>query len=210
MEALLTPTTSLHHYKYTEKLCTLTNLEPPRLLIIMKYGVHAGESVNSIISRKKEELARNGQFFWGYGGTVCHPINQVHKLAAVAQQANANVHLALVPTRSSLHNFPSKSHELSIDKLTWTEIPEDICIVGSKYALVCDTIARCDFQLDLSKYEVATGVSSGRRLDTYLRGRVDKACANLITPGTPLDQAATFVKVDYMCRLASPFAVFLR
>lgn len=46
-------------------------------IIYMKYGVHAGHTVEEIIARKSEEYHRTGKMFWGYGGTICHPTKQV-------------------------------------------------------------------------------------------------------------------------------------
>ena len=43
----------------------------------MKYGTHANEPPDTIIKRKINEVNLYGYTFWGYGGTSCHPLNQI-------------------------------------------------------------------------------------------------------------------------------------
>ena len=46
-------------------------------IIVMKYGVHASEDVESIVVRKMQEVQVAKKMFWGYGGVLCHPLKQV-------------------------------------------------------------------------------------------------------------------------------------
>ena len=43
----------------------------------MKIGYHAYEKIDDIIKRKLKEEEEAGMVFWGYGGSFCHPINQI-------------------------------------------------------------------------------------------------------------------------------------
>ena len=70
-------------------------------VIIMKYGVHAGESISNIIERKLNELKSTGKFYWGYGGSLCHPISQVQPFLKEASENNDSVYLLLTPTKSN-------------------------------------------------------------------------------------------------------------
>jgi hypothetical protein len=53
----------------------------PSQLIVMKVGVHMGEPWEAIIDRKLAEEQAAGVAYWGYGGSVCHPITQVQPFA---------------------------------------------------------------------------------------------------------------------------------
>lgn len=44
-------------------------------IIYMKYGVHAGETVDSIVRRKQDEIAKVGYTFWGVWGKLLSPLN---------------------------------------------------------------------------------------------------------------------------------------
>lgn len=69
--------------------------------------------------------------------------------------------------------------EYSYDKCSWQNIPEEIKVIGSKYAIICEELVECSIQLDLSDYKIAVGNSKNKSLCGYFRGRVDKACARL-------------------------------
>ena len=147
-------------------------------IVLMKYGVHASESVESIITRKQEELAVNGRFFWGYGGVVCHPIKQI--IPFLQQDSNDDgTYLLLSRTPSNFNNQPKPAKLCSIDGDNWENIPSGISVYGSKYALSCTSLKQCNFDIDLSSYIVGIGPSYGRLLSDYIGGRIDKGCGLL-------------------------------
>lgn len=145
-------------------------------IILMKYGVHASESVDKIIIRKQGETRKAGCFFWGYGGVVCHPLTQVQPFL---NEGEEDVFLLLSETPSQFNNLHSQSVFFSEDGVIWEKIPDGIAVYGSKYALCCQELIKCDFDLDLSNYLVGIGPSTGKHLSDYIRGRVDKGCGVL-------------------------------
>lgn len=146
-------------------------------IVIMKYGVHAKENVHSIILRKKTEDKECGRFFWGYNGVLCHPGTQIQPFLKENQMQGEKTYLVLVRTFSDFNGTNSVANEYSIDKLQWNNIPPEIKVVGSKYALICRNLKECKLEMDLANYVIAVGQSKGKLLQEYLKGRVDKACA---------------------------------
>lgn len=146
-------------------------------IIFMKYGVHASENVESIILRKQQECDVCGYMFWGYGGTICHPLQQIKPFLEDSKQAKETVYLMLSKTPSKFLGESVSAREFSLDKCNWNAMPHGINVVGSKYALKCGRLIKHPIHLDMSSYCVALGNSKGKRLQDYVRSRVDKGCA---------------------------------
>lgn len=147
-------------------------------IIIMKYGVHAGESVDEIIGRKSNEISETGKMYWGYGGVLCHPLTQVKPFLNLADSKGNDVYLLLTPTTSEHHGMHEAAKYYSHDKDVWNTLPPSIRVYGSKYALVCSDLMKCDLSLDISNYYISVGKSKGKNLTNYFNGRVDKCCAS--------------------------------
>lgn len=83
-------------------------------IIIMKCGTHASEKIEDIFNRKKLEEINNDYTCWGYGGTLCHPINQVQLFCKFYNK----IYLLLTPTNSELNNDPKRAEYLQgrVDK----------------------------------------------------------------------------------------------
>jgi len=176
-------------------------------IIFMKYGVHASESIESIIKRKTEEIGRCRKMFWGYGGVLCHPLNQVQPFLTENVLRKEKTYLLLSKTHSELNNAPQIARMYSCDKMNWEPIPDGIKVLGSKFAIVCGSIEQCDFDLDLSGYIVPVGNCKGRRLSQYIRGRVDKACGRYhkdISGAEP-----EIVNITLCAEIVYPYSVFL-
>lgn len=172
-------------------------------IIIMKCGTHAGEKINDIFNRKKKEEKDNGFIYWGYGGTLCHPLNQVQPFCKNSKK----VYLLLTPTNSELNNEPKKSNYFSIDNKIWNNIDTKINVFGSKYALVINNLQKCDFYINLSEYEIAIGNSKGKNLAEYLNGRVDKACASKINN---TNEEIRKIKIVMVAELLNPYSIFVK
>lgn len=172
-------------------------------IIIMKCGTHATEKIEDILNRKKIEEENNGYIYWGYGGTLCHPINQVQPFC----HHNKKVYLLLTLTTSELNNIPKRANRYSIDKKMWHNINSSINVLGSKYALVIKNLQKCDFEINLSDYEIGIGKSVGKNLSVYLKGRVDKACA--IKSNKVQKQEERKIKITMIAELVSPYSVFV-
>lgn len=174
-------------------------------IIIMKCGTHASEKIEDIFKRKKEEEQKNGYIYWGYGGTLCHPLNQAQPFC----NYNEKVYLLLTPTNSELNNEPKKSKYFSINNKTWKNIDTNVNVYGSKYALVIKNLQKCDFEIDLSNYEIAIGNSKGKNLADYLNGRVDKACA-IKRKYSNLSTELKKIKIVMIAELINPYSVFVK
>ena len=145
-------------------------------IIFMKYGVHASEDVDGIINRKLKEIEDTGKMFWGYGGTVCHPLNQVKPFLNENKAKGEKTYLVLSYTKSNFNNKPNKSELYSMDKIEWNKIPDGINVLGSKYALICKSFKKVKHSINLEDYNIAIGPSTGKKMSQYIKGRIDKGC----------------------------------
>ncbi len=176
----------------------------PANVVMMKGGPHAGSGWDAIVDWKIGDLRAAGITFWGYGGSVCHPTRQVQPFA---DAAGGRVEVAMIPTGSDPGNPATVAQEWSADGQQWNPLPEGVRVTGSKWALVMDQLSACEDSIDLGRYTVAVGASTGRLAADYLRARVDKGCFRLTATDEP---AAQPVPVVLHGRLAAPWAVFLR
>jgi hypothetical protein len=101
---------------------------------------------------------------------------------------------------------PIRALEFSPDGLAWQPIPDPINVLGSRYALCITNLREVDLDLSLGSTEVALGNSKGLRGDDYVKGRVDKACLEVVTE--ELDEAEIPIKL--IADVVEPYAVFLR
>jgi hypothetical protein len=115
------------------------------------------------------------------------------------------VFLAMTPTRSAMLGQPVAATSFSPDKRAWRPLPPGVRVTGSTKAFVCGSLEAVDLEIDTSRYVVATGRGTGASLSSYLRFRVDKACAVRGVAGTP----ARLQPVALVARLVEPFAVYL-
>ena len=173
----------------------------------MKYGVHASESIESIIKRKMEEIEKCQKMFWGYGGVLCHPLNQVQPFLKENLLREEKTYLLLSQTPSELNNVPQSAKMYSCDKINWQPIPDGIKVISSKFAIVCSNIERCDFNIDLSDYIVPIGNSKGRQLSKYIQGHVDKACGRYSNNTSGIEPK--IVHITLCAEIVYPFSVFL-
>jgi hypothetical protein len=181
--------------------------EPGGGVLYMKVGTHAQEDLAQIIQRKKQEIDAVGYSLWGYGGNTCHPRTMVQPFAAQYAARGKPIVLAMQPMKSRHFAEPLRADESSIDGINWTPIPDDINVLGSRYALCLRTLEEIDEELYLPDTRVAVGNSKGMTGDRYVRGRVDKACLEVASfPNDPSRQ----VKIPLVAELVEPFAVFLR
>ncbi len=170
-------------------------------VIIMKYGVHADENVDNIIKRKQKEIEDNGFCFWGYGGVLLHPVNQVQPFCK-----DDDVYLLLTRTKSDFIGNSKRSKSYSINNKEYKNIPSSINVYGSKYALVFTQLKEYNKDINLCDYKVGIGNSKDKPLVDYFKFRVDKACA------TKCDNSLKekLVHIDYIAKLKYPYSVFVK
>lgn len=184
-------------------------ITPKAGLLFMKVGLHAGETFEQIMERKRREYETTGMVFWGYGGGTCHPTRVVQPFAKLKIEEGENIYLAMEEINS--HHPPTKmiAKEYSEDGICWKPVPRDIEVRGSRYALILGEIHDGDLDLDLSSYQVAVGPSMGKPASQYVGRRVDKACITPITEGASHLEPQV-KKIAYFAKIRSPFAVFTR
>lgn len=177
-------------------------------IILMKYGVHAGETVESIVDRKTNELAKCGRMFWGYGGTLCHPLTQVRPFIEDVCSKGEKAYLLMTYTPSVPDNGTISAVKYSADKISWDDMPDGIEVLGSKFAIVCNSLKQVDFDLDLAEYDVPIGASKGKRLNDYIHSHVDKACG--VRKVSADISSSSIVHITLCAEITHPFAVFVK
>jgi hypothetical protein len=189
----------------------MQNTSDMKYVIIMKVGYHTDESLDEIITRKKVEDIKGSFFFWGYGGTVCHPKNQVQHFASEASLSGEKIHLLMTLTPSKFKATPNVSTHYSIDSLNWFAIPDYALVTGSKYALICTELRSVDISINLNNYKVGVGPKFGTPAIDYLQRRVDKVCG-IYEPRIINKKHLTnsLIQIKYITEIVSPYAVFLR
>jgi hypothetical protein len=177
----------------------------------MKVGTHAQEGLADIIARKAEEIRRTGFGMWGYGGNTCHPSSMVQPFARKFAQGSRTIHLCMQEMDSNHRADPLAAAEYSADGVTWVEIPKTIEVRGSRYALVIDALRHERFTLPLNQTRVPVGPSMGRLGSRYLKGRVDKACLEVLdAPELSNEADRREIEINLVAELRAPYAVFLR
>lgn len=184
-------------------------LKPGVGVLFMKVGVHASETLQDIIARKREEINRAGFAMWGYGGNTCHPKTMVQPFANDFQQIGQTVHLCMQEIESNHFAPPVRADQFSSNGTDWQDIPNSINVLGSRYALVIKNLREERFRLPLDHTEVAVGNSRGRPGDKYIAGRVDKACL-IVNSMSEEPEVPEGTDIGLVAELMDPFAVFLR
>ncbi len=184
-------------------------LEPGNGVLYMKVGNHALEPLDKIIPRKTREIEEAGFSFWGYGGNTCHPERMVQPFAKSYEQRGSVIYLCMEPMDSKHHADPIRADEFSVDGMDWKEIHPAINVLGSRYALVVKNLREQKFELPLARTRVALGNSMGLSGSKYIKGRVDKACLEIIGQATDATEAPP-VEIRYVAELVAPYAVYVR
>ena len=185
-------------------------ISPGNSVLFMKIGIHAQEPLDLIVQRKLKEIDDAGIAFWGYGGNTCHPATMVQPFAQAQAAAGKPIHLVMQKMTSNHMAVPVPADEYSVDGTSWLAVPKGVNVLGSRYALVIDSLEETDMTLPLSRTSVALGPSRGKAGNGYISGRVDKACLEL---GESVDipvPEGEGTKIGLVARLREPYAVFLR
>lgn len=181
------------------------NISPGDRVLFMKVGTHAGEELEDIIERKRAEIDAAGFSLWGYGGNTCHPRTMVQPFA---RSSTGPIILAMQPMKSNHFADPVRAEEYSADGVHWSVIDPAINVLGSRYALAVDSLEIVKESLDLGATTVAVGNSKGKAGNEYLKGRVDKACLEVLE-ARPTDTASVR-SIGLQANIIDPYAVFLR
>ena len=184
-------------------------VRPGAGLVFMKVGTHAREPLPDIIARKRKEIEGAGHALWGYGGNTCHPLTSVQPFARDFIKRDGTIYLVMHPMISKHFAVTERAQEFSADGAQWQEVPSAINVIGSRYALAIESLEEADFELPLAQTRVAVGNSLGRRGDRYIKGRVDKACLEVVDQPPDGDEAPP-MQIRLVAKLVEPYAVLLR
>jgi hypothetical protein len=148
---------------------------------------------------------------WGYGGNTCHPLKMVQPFAEDVAKRGEPIFLCMQEMESNHYAEPLRASEYSSDGVNWSEIPLPVNVLGSRYALVIDKLHEDVFQFHLDQTRVPVGPSTGRLGSDYIKGRVDKACLQVLdAPQISNEVARKEVKINLVAELRPPYAVYLR
>jgi hypothetical protein len=186
-------------------------ITPGAGILFMKVGTHAQESLEDIIDRKVKEIEDAGFAMWGYGGNTCHPRTMVQPFAEEQQAKGQPIYLCMQEMKSRHFAEPLRAKRYSSDGSKWLDIPMGINVLGSRFALVVESLQKEEHTLPLALTRVAIGPNRGRMGSRYIQGQVDKACLEVVPP--PVDVHAEDlrdVQINLVAKLKAPYAVFLR
>jgi hypothetical protein len=188
-----------------------TIFKPGAGILFMKVGTHAQEPLDEIIQRKMKEIAETGYALWGYGGNTCHPTSMVQPFAKTFAAKGEPIHLCMEEMVSNHFAEQLSAAESSADGINWERIPNTIDVRGSRYALVIDKLHEDRFLLPLEATQVPVGPSSGRVGSRYVKGKVDKACLEVMPePERSNEVERNERSIRFVAELRAPYAVFLR
>lgn len=188
-------------------------IHPGAGILFMKVGTHAKESLADIIARKTKEIEDTGFAMWGYGGGTCHPASMVQPFAKKLMDVGEPIYLCMEQMTSSHFAEQLAAAEYSADNQNWLEVPKTINVLGSRYALLIEDLHSEELVLPLNRTRVAVGPSVGRVGSRYIKGRVDKACLEVVDKPELVNADDTIVidrKISLVAKLRAPYAVFLR
>lgn len=187
-------------------------VRPGAGVLFMKVGTHAKESLADIIARKRKEIDAVGHTLWGYGGPTCYPTTMVQPFARIFAERGQPIHLVMEAMESNHFAEPLCAAEASSDGINWFEIPKEIEVRGSRFALKISSLAETDLVLPLQQTVVPVGPSKGRTGSRYVKGKVDKACLQVLEQAELSNEPTEKFerKISLIAELADPYAVFLR
>lgn len=182
------------------------SIEVGDAIVYMKVGMHAQESLDDILTRKQQEIDRVGFAMWGYGGPTCHPVRAVQPFAEQRAAAGQVIRLVMEPVNSRHAREPERANEYSLDNELWRPMPDDINVLGSRFALCITNLRETDEELPLDATAVAVGQSAGKEGSKYIQGHVDKACLHVV----PRVGDGRVARIKLEADLIDPWAVFVR
>lgn len=185
-------------------------IHPGAGVLFMKVGTHAQEGLADIISRKSREIDEAGFGMWGYGGNTCHPTSMVQPFAERFAELGEPIRLVMEEMDSKHFAEPLCAAEYSVDGREWIEIPPEIQVRGSRFALMIRNLRQEALELPLDRTRVAVGNSMGRAGSRYISGRVDKACLEVLDAPQPTNEKPVVRPINLVADLHAPYAVFLR
>jgi hypothetical protein len=180
-------------------------------ILFMKVGTHAAEPLADIMERKRREISDAGFSMWGYGGGTCHPVTVVQPFAAAQASSGRVIKLCMQPMESKHRADPVEAEAYSVDGMEWLPVPEGIHVLGSRYALCIRQLEEVAWKLPLSQTRVAMGNSRGRPGGAYIKGRVDKACLEVVSADEEEQSLQeTPIDIGVVAEVIKPYAVLLR
>lgn len=175
----------------------------------MKAGPHSGYDLDEIFTMKKEEERLHGKFFWGYAGTLCHPI-KIHAFVSQSLNEYGNAPMLVLTTTSSKYfSDLGTIKEYSLDGKDYWPLPAGVFLTGCTFVVIGTNLERVDFTVDLNRYNVADGKNVGRPLGHLIRYHVNKGCA-ILSPNRVVPIEPKYARVSYIAQLVTPYCAFVR
>lgn len=184
--------------------------KPGQGFLYMKIGTHANELLEDIIERKTREIEQAGYAMWGYGGNTCHPKTKVRPFARAFEERGGVIYLCMEEMDSRHFAERVRAEEWSVDGTEWNTIPPEISVVGSRYALVIKNLRSEEFDISLQNTRVAIGDCAGTSGSKYIRGRVDKACLEVLEDSAVATEDSKIVHIKLVADVVDPYVVLLR
>lgn len=187
-------------------------IKPNQGILFMKVGVHASEPLEDIIARKTLEIEQAGFALWGYGGQTCFPSTMVQPFAKQHESTGGKIYLCMQEMESHHYADQVRAEHYSPDGIHWEKVPNEINVLGSRFALAIKNLHEEKFILPLGKTKVGVGRNAGKLGSKYIAGQVDKACLDITDqidiPSDP--EESTNVQISLVAELCKPYAVFLK
>lgn len=178
-------------------------------MVFMVVGPHSGFSLDEILDMKRLEEDKLGYFFWGYGGSLCHP-SRVQRFATEmrAHYGEAPVLVMAETTSKYRSKTVGRLKRFSVDGISYQKLPRWVTLIGCTMAVTCKGLRRIKASMDLNLYRIADGIRSGMPLGKYLRFQLNKACAvkSLVREERI---APRVVDVIAAAELVPPYSVYL-
>ena len=175
-------------------------------IIFMKAGPYCGYQLDEIIKIKQREDMICGRFYWGYGGVFCHPKRVLQFVEFSLKQGILPVVLFAI-TPSNFISPIGRITESSPDGKNWQKLPEEIILVGNKYALVATNLQNANLRLNLGEYRALLGDKPGKSLDKYIMYRIDKSCAMFDPNPSPGNRE---INIALTAILKPPYCVYVK
>jgi hypothetical protein len=180
-----------------------------KTILLMKAGPHSGYDLDEIFTMKKKEERLHGKFFWGYAGTLCHPIKIRSFVKKSLRDYNKTPALVLMTTSSKYFSNSPIIKEYSVDGKYYYPIPDGIILTGCTFVIIGKDLKKVNINIDLNKYYVADGKNRGKPLGECIRYHVNKGCA-ILSPHSITSTAPKYGRISYIAQLAEPYCAFVR
>jgi hypothetical protein len=182
----------------------------PQFGLVMKVGPHSGMSLSDIAASKYSEQDLYGIHYWGYSGTLCHPLRVLRHVEQAIAEQGSGPSLLLSGTRSKYQSSRGRMGSYSVDGHKYRELQPGVQLQGAQFALVATNLRAFDAKICMDHYLVQGGKNDSLPLSMHMRGRINKACVRLSKPSATIPTSQRIIRLAYKADLVHPYVVWLR